>query len=198
MKYSSTPKEILYSILSILPQVSKEFGNKEKYKSLISFLSAKDYYNDYDIPYPTMKEIEAVTGLKSYQLRKQLTEIYDKIFAFDEDFEFEFNKTTMLIHVEYHKNFGAFNCKPLKYLPRIGENISLRFLKAKIGIDFFYVQDIRHSFEENRHTIDLFLKGGLFNSYWYYRKHKAEELNEIHFQDMHKLYDFQIKEKLGL
>lgn len=197
MRYSSTPKEILYSILSIWPQVSKEFGNKEKYKPLISFLSAKDYYNDYDIPYPKMKEIKSVTGLKSYQLRKQLTEIYDKLFAFDEGFEFEFNKTTMLVHVEYNKNFGAFNCKPLKYLPRIGENISLRFLKAKIGIDFFYVQDIKHSFEENRHIIDLFLKGGIFNSYWYYRKYKAEELNEINFRDIYDLYDFQIKAKLG-
>ncbi|WMI64104.1 hypothetical protein RBH94_08470 [Aestuariibaculum sp. YM273] len=198
MRHPSTPKEILYSILSILPQISKEFGNNEKYRPLISFLLAKDYYNDYDIPYPTMKEIEEVTKLKPYQLRKQLTEIYAKLFAFDEGFEFEFYKTTMLVHVEYFKNFGAFNCKSLKYLPRIGENISIRFLKAKIGIDFFYVQDIKHSFEENRHIIDLYLKGGIFNSYWYYRKHKAEELNEINFRDIHNLYDFQIKEKLGL
>jgi len=45
-------------------------------------------------------------------------------------------------------------------------------------------------------TVDLFLKGGIFNSYWYYRKHKAIEIGEIGFGE--KLYEYQAKERLGL
>jgi hypothetical protein len=198
MEHQISVKQILVDLISIMPQIIKEFSNNEKYKPLIDFLNAKDYYYDDDLPYPTLKQIEAETGIKSYHLRKQLKEIYGHLFDYEYDYNFDFSKTELIINVEYFKRYATFNCKPLRYLPKIGENLTLHFLRAKVGTDYFYVQDIRHQFEADKHIIDLYLKGGIYNSYWYYRKHKAIELGEIGFGADYNLYDFQIKEQLGL
>ena len=58
------------------------------------------------------------------------------------------------------------------------------------------MQGIRHHFGGMTHTIDIDLKGGHFNSYWYFRKHEALEKGEIGFGE--NLNDHQIKERLGL
>lgn len=85
----------------------------------------------------------------------------------------------------------------MNHLPRIGENITLDFLKAKVGINFFYVEDIRYEFVLQKQIVFLMLKGGTYNSYWYHRKHKALELREIGFMDDFKLNDYEIKKILG-
>ncbi|WP_417873984.1 hypothetical protein [Xanthomarina gelatinilytica] len=198
MEHQISIKQILVDLIGIIPQINNEFGSNEKYAQLLTFLNAKDYFNDDDLAYPTLKQIEEETGIKTYHLRKQLKEIYDKLFDYDYDFNFDFSQTKLIINVEYFKRYASFNCKPLKYLPKIGENITLHFLRAKVGTDYFYVQDIRHSFIENKQIIDLYLKSGYYNSYWYYRKHKALEEGEIGIGEQYDLYEYQMKERLGL
>lgn len=88
------------------------------------------------------------------------------------------------------------NESELSQIPRIGENITVPFLEAEIGCNCFYVQDIRHHFGGIIHTIDIDLKGGFFNSYWYFRKHEAFEKGEIGFGE--RLSEYQMKERLGL
>jgi len=83
-------------------------------------------------------------------------------------------------------------------MPRIGENITVPFLRAKVGTDSFYVQDIRHQFFGSTHLIDIDLKGGYFNSYYYFRKHEGMEKGEIGFGIGHKYYEWEVKEMLGL
>ncbi|PNQ72798.1 hypothetical protein C1T31_09820 [Hanstruepera neustonica] len=197
MEHSISVKQILIDLISIMPQVEKEFKSNERYSQLVEFLSGKDYHEG-DEPYPTLKDIAEKTGVKSHHIRKQLEEIYANLFAYDYDYTFDFSEVEIRMHVDYNKKYESFRCKELKYLPKIGESIQLPFLKAKIGIHFFYVQDVQHQFELNKQIITLFLKGGFYNSYWYYRKHKALELGEIGIGDEYKLYDFQLKEKLGL
>ncbi len=191
-------KQVLIDLISIMPQVFKEFKDNDRYAQLLNFLNTKDYYNNDDIPYPTLKQIETETELKSYHIRKQLKEMYDKLFDYDYDYSFDFNDLEIIIHVEYYKRYASIKCKKLQYIPRIGENITHPFLKAKIGTDYFYVQDIRHHFETNKHIIELFLKGGIYNSYWYHRQHKAYELGEIGIMEGYDLYEHQLKERLGL
>ncbi|MEX2350242.1 MAG: hypothetical protein WD554_05130, partial [Flavobacteriaceae bacterium] len=172
------------------------FKSKQRYSQLIEFLSSKDYYNDDDLPYPTLKEIEIKTGLKSYKIRKQLKEIYESLFNYE--YTFDFNKVEIFFHVDYFKNYGTVKCSNLQHLPKIGENITLAFLKAKVGTDYFFVEDIRHQFEENKQTIFVHLKGGIYNSYWYYRKHKAFELGEIGIGEKYELNEYELKRRLGL
>ena len=198
MEHQISIKQVLVDLISIMPQIVNEFSDNEKYKTLIDFLSTKDYYNDEDLPYPTLKQIEAETGIKSYHLRKQLKEIYDKLFDYEYDYVFNFDDAIIMFHAEYFKRYATIKCNNLKNLPRIGENITLPFFRAKIGTDYFYVDDIRHHFESNKQIIEVQLKGGYFNSYWYYRKHKAFELGEIGIMESFNLYEHQMKERLGL
>ncbi|MEM0519649.1 hypothetical protein [Aequorivita flava] len=121
--------------------------------------------------------------------------IYDRLFH--HEFQMDFYDTEVHICIEHFKRYASFKCSNLNYIPRIGENIILNFLQAKVGTSYFYVEDVRHEFVEKKQIIFLMLKGGFYNSYWYYRKHKAIELREISVMDELNLYDLQIKAKLG-
>lgn len=88
--------------------------------------------------------------------------------------------------------------KKIMNLPRIGENVTIPFLKAKVDTDYFYVDDIRHHFEGNTQRIDIHLLSGSYNSYWYNRKHQAIEENEISFREIYDLYEFQLKKLLRI
>lgn len=50
-------KQVLLDILSIKEQVLNHFNGNEKYKTLLSFLYEKDYYNDDDLAIPSLTEL---------------------------------------------------------------------------------------------------------------------------------------------
>lgn len=191
-------KRILIDLLSIKDQLKRLFKNESEYTTLINFLTEKDYYNDDDIPLPNLKDIESKTGLKSNQLRKQLLNIYQELFEYDSEKILDFNSKEYYFHFDSNKTYASFTLKNINHLPRIGENIRVPFLTAKLGLDFFYVEDIRHVFEGSTQKIEIYLKSGFFNSYWHFRKHQAIEENEISIRDEFELTDYQIKEKLGI
>ncbi|MET6989186.1 hypothetical protein [Sediminicola arcticus] len=194
MEQTISVKQILIDLLSIKDQVFKKYVGNVEYKDLLDFLMAKDYYNEEDLPLPTLKQIEAATGLRTYRIRRQLEIIYRELL----NGSLEFNNVVISFNVEYHKTYGHFKCSRLIYLPRIGENMRLPFLKAKMGIDFFYVTDVRQTFEGETQFIEINLKGGFYNAYWHYRKHKALETGEIGLGEQYDLYEFQMKQRLGL
>lgn len=196
MELKLSIKRVLLDLLSIREQVLDHFQENGRYESLLSFIAKKDYYNDDDVAFPSLVDIEKVTGLKSHILRKQLKGMYQEFFDFEKGRILDFGKTEIWFNLEDFKRHGTFRTNKLPFLPRIGENICVPFLGAKVGTDFFYVQDIRHSLEGNRQIINIYLKGGFFNSYWYLRKHEAIEKGEIGFGE--SLYEYQAKKKVGL
>lgn len=198
MEQNISIKQILVDLISIWPQISKQYKNTPTYSELMEFLSLENYYKDEDIPYPTLKQIEENTNLNSYQIRKQLKNIYDEIFDYPHVNTLKFDRVEIFIRAEYFKNYASFKVENLKCIPRIGEHIHLPFVEAKIGFKLFYVQDIKHELTGNKQRITISVKGGFFNSYWYYRKHKAIELGEIGQLEEFNSYDFEIKKKLGL
>ena len=81
MEHKISVKRILIDILCIKDQVFKRFEGNNDFKDLLEFLMARDYYNDDDLPFPTLKQIEKETGLGTYQLRKQLETIYHDVLV---------------------------------------------------------------------------------------------------------------------
>ncbi|MEL0457345.1 hypothetical protein WJN01_13990 [Flavobacteriaceae bacterium SZ-1-7] len=191
-------KQILVDLISIWPQIQKKHKGSELYAELISYLSKENYYGDEDIPYPTLKQIEANTKLGNYQIRKQLKDLYEEVLEYPYKTTLDFSKVEIYFHAEYFKTYTTFKTYNLKNLPRVGENLNLPFLEAKMGIKFFYVEDIKHVFTRNIHTIDISIKGGFYNSYWYYRKHKALEYGEIGMLEQYDLNEYELKKKVGL
>ncbi|MBC5836732.1 hypothetical protein [Flavobacterium muglaense] len=191
-------KRILIDLLSIKDQLKMLFNNNTEYATLINFLTEKDYYNDDDIPLPSLKEIESKTGLKTNQLRNQLLNIYQELFEYDSNKTLEFNNKEYFFFLEFNKTYASFTLKNINHLPRIGENITIPFLKAKIQLEVFYVEDIRHEFTGTSQRIEIYLKSGYFNSYFHFRKHQALEENEIGILEIHDMTDYQIKERLRM
>ena len=58
LEHTPSPKHILVDLLAIQCQLKALFAEQE-YEAIIAFLTAKDYYNDYELAYPTLKEVEA-------------------------------------------------------------------------------------------------------------------------------------------
>ena len=198
MQQRISTKRIIYNLLNVKDQVLEHFKGEERYQKLLIYLTEKDYLNDNNISLPTFKEIEQHTGIKTYHIRKQLNDMYAELFDMEKDFQFNFNKCVIYFNIKYLDNYTAIKCKNLTHLPRIGENIDLPFVKAKVGCDFFYVDDIRHGFNEKKQTIDIFLKCGMFNSFWHHRLHEAKEKRELPFQEFYELSDYELKKRLGL
>ena len=198
MKHTITSKWIMIDILSIFDQVYQKYYKDEEFSLLLDFLKKKDYLNDDDIPFPTLKVISEELGIESTEVRKKLLKLYDKLFDYENGLILEFNRVEILFTLNYFDRFAYFKCKNLNHLPRIGENITIPFLKAKLGSDYFYVEDIRHNFEGITHYIEYRLNFGTYNSYLYNRRHKAVEEGEITSSEFYQLNYFDLKRKLNI
>ncbi|MUV05396.1 hypothetical protein GN157_16910 [Flavobacterium rakeshii] len=198
LKENLSPKQILVDLSSVQCQLKDLFSDDNRYNSIIDFLSAKDYYNDPDVPYPTMKEVEKDTGLSASQLRKKLLEMYERIFDFENDEGLRFSKTQYTFYLKHYELHSQFVVSKLPHVPRAGEQILLPFAKAKMGTEYFYVDKIVHYLENDIQNTVIWLKGGFYNSYWQIRKDEALLKRELTIDDTHKLMDFELKDKLGL
>jgi hypothetical protein len=198
LKENLSPKQILVDLSSVQCQLKDLFKNDNQYDSIIEFLSAKDYYNDPDIPFPTMKEVERGTGLSTAQLRKKLLEMYERLFDFGTDHGLRFTKTQYTFYLTNYEMHSQFVVSHLNDIPRVGEEMSLPFAKEKMGTEYFYVDKVVHYLENDLQTIVFWLKGGFYNSYWKIRKDEALLRKEISIDDEHRLMEFQLKDKLGV
>lgn len=198
LKENLSPKHILVDLLSIHCQLADFFKNDERYESLIEFLNSKDYYNDPDIPYPTLKEVEKGTGLSTTLLRKYLLEMYGRIFDFESSDHLKFPKAEYNFYMKYFDLHSQFTLTHLNHIPSVGEELTLPFVKSKMNIDHFYVDKVYHEFDNDVHRVSIWLKGGSYNSWWKLRKDEALQKREISPMDEYKMHEYQIKEQLGL
>ena len=124
--------------------------------------------------------------------------MHEEFFDFETGKVLDFKTTEIWFNLEYFKRYACFRSSELQHLPRIGECVTIPFLRATIGFDRFYVKDIRHDFSGTTHYIDIDLKGGFYNKYYEFRFDEAVAKGEIGFGIDHKYYDWEIKKMLGL
>ena len=188
----------MIDILSIFDQVYQKYKEDPEFSLLLEFLKEKDYLNDDDIPFPTLKLLSERLGIESTDVRKKLLKLYNKMFDYENGLILEFKRVEIEFWVHYLNRYAIFICRNLKHLPRIGENITIPFLRAKLGSDYYYVEDIRHRFEGITHFIEYRLNFGTYNSYLYNRRHKAVEEGEITSSDFYELDYFDLRRKLKI
>lgn len=197
MKNQIAIKKIIIDFIYIREQLKVLFKDKKEYQPIIEFLYAKDYLNEeLDIPYPKLKEVETETGYKPNVLRKLLLEMHHQIFNYTGNYKLSFNKTLYHFYIEYLGSYCYFTVDKLKHLPRIGDSIGLPFISAKIDINWFYVEDIKHEFESDVQNIHITLSVGQYNEYWRYMKDRAKELKQIPWEEFGKLSEFELKRKI--
>jgi len=191
-----TLKSSLKSLLEIPKQVQRRFGNDEKYQSIVEFI-VNQKYDDDNYSLPIIKELEQITGLNQYQLNKYLIEMYNSIVDGEQDFDYYIEKTEIYFLVSHNKTYSSFKCQNLTYIPKVGDNFTLPFLRAKFHFDIFYVDEVHHNFFDDVHAIYISLKQGYFNSFWQQRLDEAEFKNEISIMDLVNLSEADLRERLG-
>lgn len=197
MEFKFSLKRAILDILYIKEQVYDKFKDNENYKPILDFLMAKDYLDD-DIDIPNFKEMEEKLGIKMHHLRKTLKKLYDDIFDYEKGVKFNFNDVEIIFFLKNFDNTHSFTCKNLAYIPRVGEDLELQFVHAKLNTSYFYVDSITHSLREGQQIIYISLKSGLYNSYWKIRKDEAKMKREFSFNDLIELDEWDLKKKLGL
>ena len=104
--------------------------------------------------------------------------------------------------VKYELYFSNFNYRHYMLIDsfpvalRVGENLTMPFLKAKMQTDRFYVSSIRHSFIRETQLIEVELKGGDYNLFWNLRRDEAEEKRELPLMDFYGKEDYLLKKEL--
>lgn len=122
--------------------------------------------------------------------------MHNQIFGFTNNLKLSFNKVINHFTIDYFRKNCYFIMDKLEHLARVGENISLPFVKAITNINWFYVEEIQHEFQATTQNIHITLKVGSHNSFWHFRKGQAVELDEVGFRDSLDLSDSQLKKKV--
>lgn len=188
-----TTKRAIIDLMIVREQVTKLYAENNKYKDFLEFIFAKDYLDDNDLKFPTIKEISKAIGLTSNNVTKLIKELYADFL----NEELDFSKVEVIYQVNYFRKYLQLKFTNTNYLPRIGEQVDLSFVKAELGTRMFYVDKIKHTFENDIQRISITLKAGVYNSYFQFRKSKAYAEGEISLNDYY-LDDFDLKSKLDI
>ncbi|MCM4169821.1 hypothetical protein KCTC52924_03601 [Arenibacter antarcticus] len=160
MRNNIQVKRAFLDLLYIKTQVKKLLGHEEKYKALIAFMMSENFVES-DEPIPSLKSMELILNLKTYTLRKLIIDLYNELFGNELKYGLGFPKLEVQFDLRYfEEQWGYFKCDKLAFIPRLGENITIPFLKARVGTDWFYVDSIRHILEGSTQRIEIGLKGG--------------------------------------
>ena len=195
--------KMLYDISHMLPR-AKRFSEKEgRYNLTLKKLLDLNFFEDED--YPSIKKISEDLNMDMRQLRKHIKKIYEMLlFGEKNNHEnipvFKFNKPTYIFRAHGPlKTFYDFQLEIIENLPRIGEAVTLPFIKTYLGgIDIFYVDNIYHTFENQHHEIWIELRPGGYNKYWQFRLDEAEAKNEITINERLEMCEGDLKRKLKI
>lgn len=198
MKTQVSIKQIIIDFIYINSQLKVLFNEKEEYKTIVEFITGKDYLDeDLNIPFPKLKDVEAATGLKPHTLRKLLLKMHGEIFSYDTNrLNLNFNKILYHFYIRFYNHRCDFTMDNLTHLPRVGETIRLPFVSASMPLTSFYVENITHEFENNLQKVIITLKVGDYNEYWRFMYDRAIELKEIGFMDKYDLSETELKKKV--
>lgn len=188
-------KHLLIDFIYLRNQLNVLFKERKEYQAIIEFITAKDYLDDeLDLPFPKLKELEEATKIKMHTLRKLLLKMHSEIFTYDAKYSLSYKKVIYHFHVSFLNNYSCqFTVNHLVHLPKVGETISLPFIKATLPVNYFHVEDIKHELENDTQIITITVKSGSYSEYYNFMKDRALELGEIHFTVMYKLREDEIK-----
>lgn len=189
-------QDIFYSMKDYPRWLQLLLGTNKPYNDLIQHLMDRKFYEDSHRRVAITK-IAADFGCSAAKISKWIVNMYEDIFTLNYDDPEKF-KIEGNMHEMYFKNYDNvtyFNLW-LKNTPRVGERFSCHFLNAKMGTSEFYVSSVYHEFCENRHKINIALKGGFPNTYRSLLLERAVFFGHVSFMESLSDYDFQIDEKL--
>lgn len=198
MKIRESVKRMLIDLIDILPQANAYAKESGKYKEILRFLNSNNYYLNEDMPMPTYKEISNETGLSVEKIRKQIKNLYLDLVDSYNGYSFDFSNIEIVFTAVFLGNFVSIKTKELHVIPRVGESVDVTFFKGKIDATMFYVKEVRHTFINNQHIVDIRLNTGLYNKYSHFRLDKALATGEVGRMEIINSSEFEILRSLGM
>lgn len=171
-------KDILLAI-PCLPKVARSLLNKGmKYDALLLELLKYDAFTEEDQHLASNKELQGILKLSSTQLRTLLEKLYqDFLFSMSTpDTAYNFGDTLVEFYVRGYHSSTTFYAK-INQLPKTGESLELPFLRPMFPVRVFYVEKVRHSFENDKQNIMVWVKEGIFNLYEHLELEQAKSEN---------------------
>ncbi|APG59006.1 hypothetical protein [Christiangramia salexigens] len=190
-------KQALLDLIHVDVHLPKIASDYPEFKPITDFIIEGDFLNEEeDKPYPTVKDVAEHTDIRYDKVRKQVLKLYDLMFPFLENRYLKFTEVKYQLHFSY---FGRDHYMVIDSFPvplRVGENVSVPFLKAKFQIYQFYVSSINHRFEQNVQYIEVELKSGDYNMYWHLRKDEGLATGEIPRGALYAKDDYSLREEI--
>lgn len=194
-------KQVILDICSMRNFAKKLLKENNSYNNILDYLIKQDFYYDEDKPMPTIKEMLQELSYTYTNFKKEVFRLYFDLI--DEDYEekydlFYMNEIEYRFSIKSYDNYAFFTIKTLNEIPRVGETIEIPFFNAKLQSTLFYVERVKHEFQDGKQIIYIFLKNGLYNLFWHYRKDEAELKREVSIHDLIHLPEYTLQKKLGV
>lgn len=192
-------KDITLDISSMRSFAYKLLGRGKDYDALLKVILEKDIYNDDDVKIPSIKELMERLNMPYSKVRRDLNEIYKDLENHKSlGIEFPIRKVEYCFSMRYFDNRGYFILDQLPVVPRIGEEIHLPYLRAKVGTEWFYVESVSHYLDDEKQSVHITLRPGSGNIYFRFAKDEALLKGRISHNEYFDSDDYDLREKLGL
>lgn len=164
--HQASTKEILACLASMANwlQLLLQNGSEKDYFPFLQSLLRSEFLQEETIP--SIKELSKSIGTDSTKATKYLRQIYDDIIELNnaQPTLFIGNKNPVNFYFQYYDD-GAYLQVGLDVIPRQYESIRFYFIKAKLGIDQFWVKRVDHEILNDRIEITVWLEGGFLNRF---------------------------------
>lgn len=189
----------VFGCLSGKPTYAKILAEELPEKAYIPFLQwliEKDFYKERDEK-TSIKRIAADFKSETSKVTKWIKEIYTDIFDlnYDRPELFQKNGIGVCFYCKYYDDRVHLHTT-VNALPRQYETVRIPFIKAKVGVDFFWVETIEHLIYDDEPEITIWLKGGSVNKYRQFMLDKAIYQGYIAWEDIYHKYDFELDKEI--
>jgi hypothetical protein len=191
-------KQIIIDISSMRNIAILLFGKGKDYEPLLEAILSKNYYYTENHLLPSLKELQEKIGLKYPVIRKYLNNIYTDLLMHEEiGIDFSIKELEYIFDIVRFDKYATFVVKSIPVLPRVGDEIYLPFLNAKVGTKWFYVYSIDHSFNDTKQSICISLRAGSYNKFLEIKKDEEYIKGHLTIEDYLSLDNYELAKKLG-
>lgn len=171
-------------------------GMNKPYESFLAKLKDRKYFQDTEEK-TTIKWMSNQMGLEATKVTKWIKQIYEDILDLNyyQPEKFHSGGIMHTLHFRHYDDSEMLNIW-LQQTPRVFERFECYFIKAKMGIDHFWVSEVKHEIQNGIQSIQVTLKGGSHNAYRELLLNRALFEHTLGFRDQYEKYDFEIDEIL--
>jgi hypothetical protein len=195
--FKPSTRDILISLKHGIAYAKLLIGRSKPYDSFLEKMISSNFLLT-DENLPSVKHISQQFNFQYPVVAKWIKTIYEDIFILNNEEANLFYKNEELpfnLIFKYFDQYCYFTTS-LRLLPRIGDAFEFFFIKAKVGTYRFYVTDIEHQLNENRHEISVYLNGSIYNPYFELLKKRALFEGTISFMDYIKTSEYELENRL--